>query len=759
MNRLPRLRLGWWGGIWAIVLMLAGPAPAAAQQGFDAGTIIFGSLTAKELPEQGSGLYWVITSDLGTAQVKIPDSALAASVQRWLAANATAHPWVLSPNLPFSLPESMARDIGDFEIRRATALFNHRPDRASTQTGVEYRLTYRRRPAAAAIASINIHVLTEGAVAAESAANTWLLGTPAPGVTAWGHAAASEIPTPADMVSVTEALRAVATDAWSIAEAAGVALGSPPKDPVFRQAENAIQLRFRPASPGLKRATGLPDPHPHFDEMSPLGTGQWQLTVSHVRVIRAVTFEVPVVPIDDHNGSQAAIAGRRERAEQRKRDIESAVTARIRAHFDVIRNSVPTNERLHNTLAALNADPMLVPDAAMWFDNAELHFVSTDRRVTFGFSATVGGGWSPEDGLYGTGTFAGDNLLRQSRANRAETETITFSGLDQVQRAGAAWQIVTANPAIPNAPSLTRTLRVEAGAAWDRDQLFGNPLDTTLSFASRQLTATYSFDVRSPLQRADGSRRGALFGSTTSVGPALVWGNVKPFEGVSAPPESIGRYFGMTLSQSATVLASPAGPKHAGVGLARATATVRGLFAPAWFDFGFHRVDVSIEGETRFGAYSSLDYLVRYRTGVVVAGGSTPVFELPRLGGFDQVRGIEQGEQIGRRIGYAQLTAGPTLAQFLTWFGRARTQASANAFSPDHLYITGFLDRGIVSTDASIGALLSPHGAIGYGAAVELQNLPLAGKRGRLSIGYGRSPDSLRHPRGILVTMLAMDLN
>ena len=761
MTRLLRLR--WLGGaICAVLLTLAGAGPAAAQQGFDSGAIVFASVTAKQVPEQGRGLYWVVAPDLRTARVQVPDTALAAAVRQWLDANATPpHPWVLSPNTAFSLPESMAHDIGEYEFRRVMATFNHRPDRESSETNVEYRVSYRRRPAAPAIASIDIHIWTESAVAAAAASNTLFLDGPAPGVKAWAHATASEISTSADMVSVTEALRAAAADAWGAAAASGVALGSPPTEAIFLTAQNAIESRFRPASPGLRTATGLPQPDARFQQTSPLGSGRWLLTIRGVRVIRNVMLDVPLVAVDDRSGSQEAIAGRRARAEQRKRDIESAVTARMRSHFDAIRNSVPTNERLHSTLAELNADPALLPDSAMWFENADLHFASTDRRETFGFTSTVGGGWSPEDGLYGTGTFAGDNLLRQSRANRTETETVTFSGLAEVQRVTAAWQIVTANPATPTARALTRTFSVDASAAWDRDQLFGNPPATTLSLASRRLTATYSLDVHSPRQRDDGSKRGAVFGSTTSIGPSLVWGNVEPTDGVltQSSPASTGHYIGVTLSQSVTVLALPAGPEHGGVGLARATVTVRGLYAPSWLDFGFHRLEAAVEGETRFGASSSLDYLVRYRTGVVVAGGSVPLFELPRLGGFDQVRGIEQGEQIGRRLGYAQLTAGPTLEHLLTWFGRARPPASSNAFSPAHIYLTGFVDRGLASPDASIGNLLWPHGAIGYGAAVELQNLPLGGRRGRLSVGYGRSPDSLRHTRGILVTMLAMDLN
>ena len=139
-------------------------------------------------------------------------------VRQWLDANATApHPWMLSPNTAFSLPESMAHDIGDYEFRRATATFNHRPDRESSETNVEYRFTYRRRPAAPCDRVDRYPHQTEGAAAGEAAAKTWFLDEPAPGVKAWGHAAASEILIPADMVSVTEALRAAAAGAWGAA--------------------------------------------------------------------------------------------------------------------------------------------------------------------------------------------------------------------------------------------------------------------------------------------------------------------------------------------------------------------------------------------------------------------------------------------------------------------------------------------------------------------------------------------------------------
>jgi hypothetical protein len=142
------------------------------------------------------------------------------------------------------------------------------------------------------------------------------------------------------------------------------------------------------------------------------------------------------------------------------------------------------------------------------------------------------------------------------------------------------------------------------------------------------------------------------------------------------------------------------------------------------------------EAEVTFGFSQSRDYLFRYRLGMEAASASAPLFELPRLGGPDGLRGIEQGEQVGRKLGYTQITGGPSIANLVTWFGKKRPdKVSLGPIKLSDAYVTAFADRGAVYERSGIAGLLWPTAAKGYGAAVELRNLALGPKRARLSLG------------------------
>jgi hypothetical protein len=74
-------------------------------------------------------------------------------------------------------------------------------------------------------------------------------------------------------------------------------------------------------------------------------------------------------------------------------------------------------------------------------------------------------------------------------------------------------------------------------------------------------------------------------------------------------------------------------------------------------------------------------------------------------------------------------------------------------------YVKVFYDRGRVFETKSLGEILNPaHGVKGYGIAAELRGIAfIKNKRANLTIGYARSPDSLLHRRGVVVTGLSLD--
>jgi hypothetical protein len=215
----------------------------------------------------------------------------------------------------------------------------------------------------------------------------------------------------------------------------------------------------------------------------------------------------------------------------------------------------------------------------------------------------------------------------------------------------------------------------------------------------------------------------------------------------------------VTATQEVQIARQVRPPEQAGVGEIRLRAEAKGLFAPNWLDFGFGRFDGLIEVSTTVGVARSRDFIVRYRTSVAGTSRDAPFFELPRLGG-ERHPGIEDGEFIGRRVGAVLLSAGPSLEHLATWFRRQRPEgARLGSFALADMYVTGFVARGAVFDRAPLADLLWPTQTTGYGVAIELENLPVSGRRARLTLGYGRSPDSARHRRGMVVTSISLDLN
>ncbi len=74
-------------------------------------------------------------------------------------------------------------------------------------------------------------------------------------------------------------------------------------------------------------------------------------------------------------------------------------------------------------------------------------------------------------------------------------------------------------------------------------------------------------------------------------------------------------------------------------------------------------------------------------------------------------------------------------------------------------YLKVFYDRGRVFDTKSLGEILNPaHGVKGYGIAAEMRGIAfIMNKRANLTIGYARSPDSVLHRRGVVVTGLSLD--
>ncbi|HSK62682.1 MAG TPA: hypothetical protein VK893_02535, partial [Pyrinomonadaceae bacterium] len=191
-------------------------------------------------------------------------------------------------------------------------------------------------------------------------------------------------------------------------------------------------------------------------------------------------------------------------------------------------------------------------------------------------------------------------------------------------------------------------------------------------------------------------------------------------------------------------------------------------------DFAYRQYELSAGAQIFFGFTSPTNMFLRYVRGAGASSSGTPLFKEFRLGGSLNVRGLEEGEFIGNSYAYDRTEFGVGLlplvstVRHLLPFGRKSDQrgseenAGPKQFSGIDLantYVKIFYDRGRVFETKALGEILNPaHGVKGYGIAAELRGLAfINNKRANLTIGYARSPESLLHRRGIIVTGLSLD--
>jgi outer membrane protein assembly factor BamA len=174
-----------------------------------------------------------------------------------------------------------------------------------------------------------------------------------------------------------------------------------------------------------------------------------------------------------------------------------------------------------------------------------------------------------------------------------------------------------------------------------------------------------------------------------------------------------------------------------------------------------------------FGFSAPTDLFLRYQRGTGATSNGAPLYKLFRLGGPLNVRGLEEGEFVGNsyaydraELGVALLPAVRTIRSLFPHGKKADNQTSAEPAATNfggidlaNTYVKTFYDRGRVFDTKSLGEILNPaHGVKGYGIAAEMRGIAfIMNKRANLTIGYARSPDSLLHRRGVVVTGLSLD--
>jgi hypothetical protein len=180
-------------------------------------------------------------------------------------------------------------------------------------------------------------------------------------------------------------------------------------------------------------------------------------------------------------------------------------------------------------------------------------------------------------------------------------------------------------------------------------------------------------------------------------------------------------------------------------------------------DYKYNKFSATVSSELLFGFLSWRDLFIRHNHIAGSGTRGTPIFELFRLGGAQNVRGIEEGEVIGRKISADQIELGLNAQVIRHWITGKPVSAilqkgdcgEDGAPKPpidlNNAFLKIFYDRGRISDPDSF---VLPGGinrlVHGYGAAFELR--ALGGQNLNLSIGYARSAQSVLHKSGTLFT-------
>ena len=424
-----------------------------------------------------------------------------------------------------------------------------------------------------------------------------------------------------------------------------------------------------------------------------------------------------------------------------------------------------------------------VPTASI--EDGVLTFNVTRRREIVSLTVTGAGSYSPEYALNGSLAVTGDNLL-----GRNESLSLSLTGGNSFQKGQFSFSIPRATPKErPKIPIIFAGFDLNANYSYDSDEHLGNPLVTRFTNRESQISAKVSFEYDSftdldYVEQAEGltEKRKRLHHVVTTDAGFDVLNNQLKSDGLIPVAPLDGRvvYPSLKLRYLATYDLRRA-EMRGGLGEIDFlfTATGQKGFTGLGGDFSYRQYELTGGAQIFFGFSAPMDLFLRYQRGTGASSNGTPLFKIFRLGGSQNVRGLEEGEFVGNSYAYDRTEFGvallPLLRTVKKMFPHGKKSNEANSTEANstedapppsfggidlkNTYVKTFYDRGRVFESKSLGEILNPaNGVKGWGIGVELRGIAfIQNKRANLTIGYARSNDSLLHRRGVMVTGLSLD--
>lgn len=413
------------------------------------------------------------------------------------------------------------------------------------------------------------------------------------------------------------------------------------------------------------------------------------------------------------------------------------------------------------------------------FANGVLTYEVTRRREIVNLTVTGAGSYSPEYALNGSLGATGDNLLGWS-----ESLSLNLTGGNSFQKGQLSFSIPRETPKERRKiPIIFAGFDLSGNYSYDSDEHLGNPLLTKYTNRESRISAKASFEYdsftdRDYVEQAEGiaEKRKRLHHVVTADAGFDLLNNQLKSDGLIPVAPLDGRVVYPSLRLRYLASYDLRQPQQRG-GLGEfdflLTATGQKGFTGLGGDFSYRQYELTGGAQLFFGFRSATDLFLRYQRGAGASSNGTPLFKVFRLGGPQNVRGLEEGEFVGNSYAYDRTEFGVALLPLLRAAGKLfpHGKKSENTTPSEpaptnfggidlaNTYVKTFYDRGRVFDSKSLGGILNPaHGVKGWGIAAELRGLAfIKNRRANLTIGYAKSGDSLLHRRGVVVTGLSLD--
>jgi hypothetical protein len=615
-----------------------------------------------------------------------------------------------------------------------------------------------------------------------------------PGMHAFALLSKNDFSSPSEQNEILKAFGGVALDTWARTQQGGLKLGTAAKESDLQLMEQTISDAYSMAHNNIPARFWKMWPAPKV-KFEIVNGKCCTLQVREIQTIRAASIRVNanLTSLTPHAAAQAnqssaessvappaaadstsdCVGGRESgqtpqeiNADAVALQTEKTLTDRFAARLYALKDTVPTYAQIDSLRSDLATAREIHPTISLGVSckgTQDIIFEGDNRFIVIPLKVTIGVGYSPEQQWFGKSDFQASNLVLQLREGSLpqENDSFTYAGGNQMQKLNALWALDW----VPDSSRSTYGFHLAGDYLQDLNQRFGNLTGPILRDRERGIEPSFVYTFASSEIDAQLQPAKNLYGVQATTGFRYRRVNVEPSFGNILPPLATGSLVAYFLDLTPSYrFDSQIAADHGGIGgvdLNAAMHLIRGL--PAG-DFAFTQVLGSMRGTLYFGVATPRDFLLRFRKGLGTNTGAPPLFELFRLGGSDTLRGMEQGEFVGQKIAFEQGDAGVSVRQIVAWF-----KHDAKKLEPEQspkpspidlskIYVLGFYDRARITTASTFSDLLwFNHAPKGYGAEVEIESLSAGTKRLSLSLGYGYSPDSVLHRKGVVVTSAQLD--